>query len=81
MQTDSKRKEEVEIYFTITKFDNDYGFSLIHQDNLEETSREEQNENSPIAPNPDLDNGGNGGEEGSPSQMSPTQAREEYLKQ
>ena len=41
LNTDSKRREEVELYFTITKFDNDYGFSLIHQDNLEETSREE----------------------------------------
>ena len=41
VQSDSKRKEEVELYFTITKFDNDYGFSLIHQDNLDETSRDE----------------------------------------
>lgn len=30
-------RDDVEIYFTITKFDNDYGFSLIHQEeNLEE---------------------------------------------
>ena len=28
-------KEELEIYFTITKFDNDYGFSLIHQEDLD----------------------------------------------
>jgi len=27
---DEKLKDEIEIYFTITKFDNDYGFSLIH---------------------------------------------------
>jgi hypothetical protein len=25
--------EELEVYFTITKFDNDIGFSLIHQEN------------------------------------------------
>ncbi len=29
---DERMKEEIEVYFTITKFDNDYGFSLIHQD-------------------------------------------------
>jgi hypothetical protein len=29
---DEELKENTEVYFTITKFDNDYGFSLIHQE-------------------------------------------------
>lgn len=38
-------RDDVEIYFTITKFDNDYGFSLIHQEeNLEEQQDQQQNE-------------------------------------
>ena len=30
INSDPKLKEELEIYFTVTKFENDYGFSLIH---------------------------------------------------
>ena len=42
---DEKMRDDVEIYFTITKFDNDYGFSLIHQEeNLEEQQDQQQNE-------------------------------------
>lgn len=29
---DEELKGQYELYFTITKFDNDYGFSLIHQE-------------------------------------------------
>lgn len=29
---DPNLKDSVEIYFTITKFENDVGFSLIHQE-------------------------------------------------
>jgi len=32
INTDERLKEDVELYFTITKFENDIGFSLIHQD-------------------------------------------------
>lgn len=40
---DETLKDDYEIYFTITKFDNDYGFSLIHQEQegvVEEEERE-----------------------------------------
>lgn len=30
INNDDKLRDDLEIYFTITKFDNDYGFSLIH---------------------------------------------------
>jgi hypothetical protein len=30
MNQDEDYKENMELYFTITKFDNDYGYSLIH---------------------------------------------------
>ena len=30
INADEQLRDQVEVYFTITKFDNDYGFSLIH---------------------------------------------------
>lgn len=30
INADDSLRDKVEVYFTITKFDNDYGFSLIH---------------------------------------------------
>lgn len=52
---DEKLKEEVEVYFTITKFDNDYGFSLIHQEadaneQLEIINKLQNLENNDIVP-------------------------------
>jgi hypothetical protein len=38
---DPNLKDSVEIYFTITKFENDVGFSLIHQDFDSEIKRDE----------------------------------------
>ena len=38
---DDKLKDDLEIYFTITKFDNYYGFSLIHQEENQEESVQE----------------------------------------
>jgi hypothetical protein len=32
LNLDQKLKDKYEIYFTITKFENDYGYSLVHQD-------------------------------------------------
>lgn len=32
INSDLDLKPKIQVYFTITKFDNDYGFSLIHQD-------------------------------------------------
>jgi len=37
INSDDDYRDTMELYFTITKFDNDYGYSLIHQeDDLEE---------------------------------------------
>jgi hypothetical protein len=38
---DPNLKDSVEIYFTITKFENDVGFSLIHQEFDSEIKRDE----------------------------------------
>jgi hypothetical protein len=38
---DPNLKDSVEIYFTITKFENDVGFSLIHQEFDTEIKRDE----------------------------------------
>jgi hypothetical protein len=38
---DENLRDDIEIYFTITKFDNDYGFSLIHQEENGEDSVQE----------------------------------------
>lgn len=40
MDMDEHCKENLELYFTITKFENDIGFSLIHQEPDADTERE-----------------------------------------
>lgn len=52
VNNNEKLKDKVEIYFTITKFDNDYGFSLIHQDSNENSSTTSR---SPSPVNQDID--------------------------
>lgn len=32
INNDPQLKENIEVYFTITKFESDYGYSLIHQE-------------------------------------------------
>jgi hypothetical protein len=38
---DPNLKDSLEIYFTITKFENDVGFSLIHQETDQELKHDE----------------------------------------
>jgi hypothetical protein len=40
---DPKLKDQVELYFTITKFENDIGFSLIHQEEDGEATQDQTN--------------------------------------
>lgn len=40
---DERLKEDVELYFTITKFENDIGFSLIHQDGEQDPNESQEN--------------------------------------
>ncbi len=44
--------DRLELYFTITKFENDIGFSLIHQE--QEIDDEGYNTNEDIKENPNL---------------------------
>jgi hypothetical protein len=41
INADKKKKDQLEIYFTITKFESDYGYSLVHQ----KSDPQEQNNN------------------------------------
>lgn len=41
LDVDQNCKENLELYFTITKFENDIGFSLIHQEPDAETERDD----------------------------------------
>ena len=50
---DANLKDKVELYFTITKFENDIGFSLIHQED-ENANQEIYNQ---MRANPNLDIG------------------------
>lgn len=50
---DPNLKDKVELYFTITKFENDIGFSLIHQED-EEANQEIYNNLG--VPNPNTTN-------------------------
>lgn len=52
---DEKLRDDLEIYFTITKFDNDYGFSLIHQEENQEESIQEQDQQIPLVPQENQD--------------------------
>lgn len=48
-------KDNLELYFTITKFDNDYGYSLIHQETEEGSEIGNLDDlNQSVNPNPDI---------------------------
>ena len=55
LNTDENCKDRYQLYFTITKFENDIGFSLIHQEPEADSERDAFSENPEASPgNEDL---------------------------
>ena len=45
LNSDENCKDQYQLYFTITKFENDIGFSLIHQEPEADSERDNESEN------------------------------------
>jgi hypothetical protein len=54
LNTDENCKDRYQLYFTITKFENDIGFSLIHQEPEADSERDAFSENPEATGNEDL---------------------------
>jgi hypothetical protein len=54
LNTDEHCKDQYELYFTITKFENDIGFSLIHQEPEAESERDRDGDEVQVEHNDDV---------------------------